>query len=383
MKNIMTGADRLVQLIAEKKKVSLDDASKILNVEKDVLREWAEFLEQEGHISIDYKFSKVWLQERKITKNDVISSAKEVYSEKEAFERKVGVIIRNLENETEGFDKIKQEFAKIQDKLKAEIETVKEQSRELEKFEDLKKNIDKDIEKQQKEYESKLNTYKTQIANEKKNIDELEKNLDSKNKKLESLLLEIRKMEDMKENFTKEIKEWYKKLEEIEKSIKSKKSEFKEAVKEIESAKKNILAAKADMHEIKNKYLVELDKELEISSTKIIKSQEDLLRIAKQNIDNIKNHSQKGAKMFLDFENTIKKKIDAQKIFDDIEKEKALIISGLEELKKKIRSFTIVNKNFDAKEEMKDIEKKILEFEKRKEGLSVKISSFMNILKSK
>jgi len=57
-------------------------------VGKNVVQEWAEFLEQEGLISIDYTLSKVWLIEKTITKDAMIETTREVSSEKDAFIRK-------------------------------------------------------------------------------------------------------------------------------------------------------------------------------------------------------------------------------------------------------------------------------------------------------
>ena len=63
MKKIETGVDRLVNLVNTEKKISIDDAAKKLNVSKVVVQEWAEFLEEENILGIDYKFSKTFLLE--------------------------------------------------------------------------------------------------------------------------------------------------------------------------------------------------------------------------------------------------------------------------------------------------------------------------------
>jgi predicted ArsR family transcriptional regulator len=187
MKNITTGADKLVQLISEKKRVSLDDAAKQLGVDKEVLREWAEFLEQEQHISIEYKLSKTWLIEKQISKKEVINVAKEFLSEKEAVQRKIDAIIQNLDSETAGFEKVKAEFKKIHEHIKSEIETVKQESKELERFEYLRKNVDKDIEQQKKEFESKLAEYRQAIDKETAKFSKIQETVDSQKKRVEEL----------------------------------------------------------------------------------------------------------------------------------------------------------------------------------------------------
>ena len=57
MGNIQTGVDRLVALIKEKEKISIDEAAKTLGVSKINIQEWADFLEEEGIIEIKYGFA--------------------------------------------------------------------------------------------------------------------------------------------------------------------------------------------------------------------------------------------------------------------------------------------------------------------------------------
>ena len=92
MTSIKTGVDKLVELISQKKRISVDEASKSLGVGKDLIQEWAEFLEEEGVVMIEYKLSTIWINEKRITRDDVINTAKEVMSEKEAFSRKIDVV---------------------------------------------------------------------------------------------------------------------------------------------------------------------------------------------------------------------------------------------------------------------------------------------------
>ena len=54
---LKTGVDRLVSLIQEKKRISVPEAAKELGVSQIVVEEWADFLEEDGIISIEYKFA--------------------------------------------------------------------------------------------------------------------------------------------------------------------------------------------------------------------------------------------------------------------------------------------------------------------------------------
>ena len=83
-----------------------------------MVQEWAEFLEEDGIVTLEYSLSKTWIVEKKITKEDVMHGAAEVYSEKDALSRRIDVAITSLHNETSGLEDIKKEFLNIQGHMK-------------------------------------------------------------------------------------------------------------------------------------------------------------------------------------------------------------------------------------------------------------------------
>ena len=64
---IETGVDKLVNIVKERGRIALTDAAKELGVSTTVIQEWVDFLEDEGIISVEYKFTKPFLVERKLT----------------------------------------------------------------------------------------------------------------------------------------------------------------------------------------------------------------------------------------------------------------------------------------------------------------------------
>ncbi|MCH8875134.1 hypothetical protein IH824_20635 [candidate division KSB1 bacterium] len=97
---IETGVDKLVKLINSKGKISSDDAAKELGVGNTIVMEWADFLEEEGIINVEYKFTKPFLVARKIGKKDVQEKAKAFVGKKEGFVRKAEVALGFLEKES-------------------------------------------------------------------------------------------------------------------------------------------------------------------------------------------------------------------------------------------------------------------------------------------
>ncbi|MBU0666718.1 MAG: hypothetical protein KKC26_05130 [Nanoarchaeota archaeon] len=151
LKDIETGVDKLVSLVQSKKKIELEVAAKELGVSQEVVREWAEFLEEEGALSIEYSLSKLFLEEKKLSKKEVETKVKEYHSKKDSFVRKAETTLQTLEKETMEFEAIKEKFQDLKKKIGSQMDVVKVELEELKNYEDLKKNIDNDIQKQKQE----------------------------------------------------------------------------------------------------------------------------------------------------------------------------------------------------------------------------------------
>ena len=173
MGSIETGVDRLVNFITEFKKISIQDAAKKLGVGTVVVQEWADFLDEEKVISIEYKFSKTILMERELSKKEIKQKTVEFDSNKDAFIRKVETSMKTLDTETIGLEKIKKEFDKLKREIGEEISSVKKEVEELERYEGLKKNLDTDIKKQQDEFKQMINSAHIDIKNSEKSYNSL------------------------------------------------------------------------------------------------------------------------------------------------------------------------------------------------------------------
>ena len=100
---IETGVDKLVNLVNLKERIPSADAAKELGVSTAIVMEWADFLEEEGIIKVEYKFTKPFLVARKLAKKDVEEKAKEFSGKKDVFVRKAEVSLSFLERESEKF----------------------------------------------------------------------------------------------------------------------------------------------------------------------------------------------------------------------------------------------------------------------------------------
>ena len=164
---IETGVDKLVNLIKTRGKISSADAAKELGVSTTIVMEWGDFLEEEGIISIEYKFAKPFLVARKLANKDVQEKAKEFSGKKDVFVRKAEISLSFLERESDKLKSLKEEFDKIKKDLGLDIGSIKNDLVELRKYEDLKINLDKKLQEQKTSSMNKLQEITNQIIMEK------------------------------------------------------------------------------------------------------------------------------------------------------------------------------------------------------------------------
>ena len=130
---IETGVDKLVKIIKERGKIALSDAAKELGVSTTVIQEWVDFLEDEGIISVEYRMTKPFLVDRKLTKKEIESKAKEFENKKDVFVRKAEVNLSFLEKQAGELKSIKGEFDRLKNELGMQLDTVRNDLNELEK----------------------------------------------------------------------------------------------------------------------------------------------------------------------------------------------------------------------------------------------------------
>jgi DeoR/GlpR family transcriptional regulator of sugar metabolism len=88
-KNIIkTGVDKLLEIVKEKKRISIDDAAKNLGVSKDIASEWGDFLEDEGYITKEYKFTNTFLVIKSFDIANISKKAIEIDEKKREFCKK-------------------------------------------------------------------------------------------------------------------------------------------------------------------------------------------------------------------------------------------------------------------------------------------------------
>jgi len=382
-KNIETGVDKLVDLINRRKRLSTNEAADELGVSIHVIQEWADFLEDEGLITIEYKLSRTYLCERKLNKGEVEKKAKEYSSKKDAFTRKVETALRSLQKESEGFEQIKEEFAKLKDTIGSDIDQVREELQELKHYEDLKKNIDKDIMQQRLEFQEMLENIHRQVAEQKKKHDEYIEEIAGEKSRIEEAKVEISYLEKREENLRKRVEA----LSEILKSVKNKVDDQKKVIRDaLSKMESDVQEADKLQKDLKFRMNTELEPILNAAKEKeekVLAVQESVLKkIAGKNkeIDKYKFQSMQAADKFKAF---FEKKAKTQELINELDKDKMGLEKAMQELITKAQAFNLSLKNTDVKNYVKDLQKAFDDIEKRKGFFIKKLNDLTDIITRK
>ncbi|MBI2647139.1 hypothetical protein HYW99_01565 [Candidatus Woesearchaeota archaeon] len=358
---IETGVDKLVNLIKERGKIALADAAKELGVSETVVQEWSDFLEEEGIISIEYKLTKPYLVERKLTKKEVEKKAKEFTSKKDVFVRKAEVSLNFLEKQAEELKKVKGEFDKLKNELGLELDTTRNELKELEQYQQMREQLKKQIEEQKKDAQLKIEELTKQVLREQKKYQEMVTNIQKERKELATEKEEAKSIEESEKILNKKMLELKTMAVLLEKKILDEDTAIKNSELHIE--KLNILmdGIKKRVEEEKSIIdpLVEKSREQE---KKVLELQEKIMKKIsekRKNISDVKEITKKVKDFF-------EKKLAVANLVDTINKDRNELETSLIDLIKKAKSFQLTVKSGDIGKQMLELEKRFNEVEKKR-----------------
>lgn len=379
-RNIETGVDKLVSLINRKKKISINAAADELGVGMNVLQEWADFLEDESLITVDYKFNKTYLCERKLTKKEIEKKARVYASKKDAFTRKVEFALKSLQKESAGFEQIKSEFKKLKDTIGRDVDQVRQELQELRHYEDLKKNIDRDIIQQRFDFQVMLQSIHRQVAEQKKKYEHFIDQISMEKTKIEEARVEMSYLEKREENITKRIDS----LKEVIKSVEKKISEQRVITRSALDRARAKLKEADKIHEtMAFRMKSELEPVIKISrekEEKILGVQEFVLKKItdrKKEMDKYKFESTKAAEKFKAF---FGRKARTQQLITALDKDKAMLEKELQGLITKAQSFNLSIKSANVKKYVQGLQASFKEIEKKKSSFVRKFEELTDMI---
>lgn len=251
---VTTEVDKLVQLVIQKKRISVDEAAKALSMPKVLVEEWADFLEEKDIIGIEYKFSVPYLVYKEITRQEAEERAKTFVDRKEGFVRKIDSVLQYLEHESDGLAKFKEEFEELLEGIEPKINHVKDELNLLSKYDEMKHAVDTQILEQEKISQEKRSMLEQRIRRNKKAVNRYLRLINERGRELgneENIAKLLRKNEEgLKDKLTAIAKQAYA----YEDRIKYDKTLIDEIVKRVIELKSASNIAKAEFELQKQKF---------------------------------------------------------------------------------------------------------------------------------
>jgi chromosome segregation ATPase len=383
MANIETGVDKLVKLVAKEKKIELGEAAKQLNVAPAVVQEWADFLEEEGLVQLQYSLSKTFLVEKTLSKQEVEKKGKEYDSKKEAFVRKVDTTLKQLEAETEDFETIKKQYYALKDQIGDQIDAIKEEVDQLRHYEELKKSIDQDILKQKVDYQKTLDEVHARISQEERRYTKIFDEIVAENAKLKGERLEFTDIKREEDELMKRVDA----LQDIMKSVKSRLESQSQTVTSHEErlAKLRELAERLqqEIGEKKEKEIEPLVKISKDQEQRILRIQNEIVEKIKKRRDDMQVFKGEAETVAHRFEEFFQKQAKTESKLKELEQAKQEMKNELNDLIRKAKAFDIAAQGADTNAHIKALEGKFRQFDEKRGIFARHLESLKAIIMSK
>ena len=373
---IETGVDKLVNLVKERGRIALTDAAKELGVSTTVVQEWVDFLEDEGIISVEYKMTKSFLVERKLTKKEVEAKSKEFESKKDVFVRKAEVSLSFLGKQAEELKNVKGEFDRIKNELGLELDTVRNELKELEKYQQMRQELQKQIEEQKDDAKAKIEELTKQILNEQRRYQALVTDIEKEKINLAHEKQQAKSIEESEKLLNKKLSDLKGMITLIEKKVGEEDLAIKNSELHIERLNSIIEDVKQRVEEEKASIVPLIEKSSELEK-KMLELQENIVKKISEERKTAAN-ADKITKKVNDF---FAKKMAVVSLVDKINKDIDELEKSLIELIKKAKSFQLAGRRGDTGKEMLDLEKKFDEVDKKKGVFESEIKKMTSFFK--
>ena len=187
---IETGVDKLVELIKHEKKISIKSAALKLGVSASLVEEWANFLEEEELIEINYQITTPYLIDKQLSKQQLDQKKDEFYKDKEILLKKAENTLDFLDDQGTEIKTIREEFQKFRKDIEKEVESAKKNLKELEDSLSTFKKKEKEIEAEVIEGRDATQRFE-QIITKKDGIENLVKRIDEDKVELRSQVIRL------------------------------------------------------------------------------------------------------------------------------------------------------------------------------------------------
>ena len=380
---LQTKVDQLVSLIKETKKISAGEAAKSIGVPQEIILDWAEFLEKEGIIKIQYKLATPYLIHNTLSQEDIENKAKEFHAEKESIQRKAEASLFSIEKQSQAFDNMKQEFKALKNEFGQEMQGVKSELEEFKKYDEFKRDIDNEMMKHQHEFKNQLNKVREDIQKEQQKYKEILDGIETEENLIKKEQNGINEIEQSKEELKSKLNELKQIINKYEGVTNNKNKEIDNSKKKLERLENQAEDLKKDIKKKKKKLLVPLQDKSKEYEDKVSGLQQRVLKKVldqRKEIDQNLKKAEEAASRFQEFFN---KHSEASQLLDKLEKDRTQLKKDYQELFQKTKAFKLATNSNDSATDPTELKKKLEELEKHKSSFESKFKKLYDLILSR
>ncbi|NPA38607.1 MAG: hypothetical protein GXN99_02315 [Candidatus Nanohaloarchaeota archaeon] len=226
--------DEFMELLSTREKISIKEAAKILSLPEEIVEKWAKSLEEEGLVTIDYSFGKMYVINKPKDKNVTKEVTNKLLDNVERTSREISYNLKE-----------KEKMVKKEVELLKRLENILEE--DLKKEQNLEKLIDKAREKE-KEILEIFNNIKKEEKELVGEMAEIHSAIEDRKRRLEAIMVALEDYKKIKEDLEKQLKVILALNKDLKKGI-----IMKNKIKDIEN---KLLELRKKNNELNKKFLI-------------------------------------------------------------------------------------------------------------------------------
>ena len=372
---ITTGVDQLVQLLRERKRISLAEAAKQLAVPRELVEEWTDFLEERGLVKLEYKFTTPYLVYTKPTAETVRKTEKSFQNKREAFQRQVESTLRVIQQHAAGLLDVKQHLDRLNAEIEEKVKHIREELQALERFDTLKKDLRKELIQEYEAQRKKLDQLTQRMEQTDKQLAEKLKEVHGAYARLDKAMEDLEEIQSFERKMKGTINDLRRELERLEKRRREDERVIQEEQKRIGLLRKTIQRLESQLQAYRNQ-LRPLMAEYARMQKDWEKAKNDLLARIEERLKRISTHQSEAKRARERLEEYVKRKVEIDVLMDALTSEAEKLRGELLLLKQEAALLKTMKKNVS----LDDLEKRYEHVLTLKEKFEKKLEKLRSII---
>jgi hypothetical protein len=382
-----TGIDQLARLLDQYNRISIKEASAKLKTSRTLIQEWAKLLEDEGILSIEYKFASPFLVKREISKEDVENKIQEFHVTKDTFVRKGELMLSQLDDRGLKLSKLKDKFDKLKKHNDRELKKFRSELERLEQCKKEREGIRLKLYEQRKALLKEADDLKQKVHNENENFNMVSSKLKNELFILTKRRLDLAKFEKSEEKLIEEVNGLKEKLDQFNKEYSNKIVEVKDSESKVQTMDIVLKEMIGRMENEKNE-LISITRINDKKEKDIAKLEESIAKKIQKHHEKATKDSTKGEKTYKRFKSFFQKRAEIENLLEKTLLDKRALGKILNDLITKAKALSIVSRSSKLKKdifanEIAKLENNFKEIDKKRSLFDSEVKKFVSLIKGK